>query len=69
VSAAGRRYLTPTMPLEPVFIISACTCRKYPFAHVPAERQQTSRRMPGDRLFELLKQEAVANRAAGAILT
>jgi hypothetical protein len=61
---------TPEPSLEPVYIVPVCRCSKYPFAHVhAAERQQKIRRMPGDRLFELLKQEGVANRAAAGILT
>jgi hypothetical protein len=50
-------------PLEPVYVVPACRCCKYPFTHVHAtEPQQTIRRMPGDKLFALLKELAAARK-------
>jgi hypothetical protein len=55
---------TAPEPLEPVYITPACRCSKYPFAHVHATQPHfTTRHMAGDRLFELMKQKAAANRA------
>jgi hypothetical protein len=54
----------PPIPAEPVYITPACTCGKYPFAHVHAPEpgpRDVIRFRSGDEMFAALKQLLAAD--------
>jgi hypothetical protein len=63
-AARPRRAPKQAAPVaEPIFLTAACTCSKYPFAHVHApERNLKVERMPGDELFRWLMELVTAGR-------
>jgi len=49
---------TPELPVEPVYIAPACTCSKYPFAHVHApEPNLKVEHMDGNEFFSWPKEQ------------
>lgn len=57
--ASKREIKDKVWPIEQ--ITPACRCSKYPFAHIHAPEPMHVKRMPGDKLFAMLKRIAEAN--------